>query len=94
MSFTYPMQLVEMDDGPVFGYLDKGHTNPEVFAAAIDWAWEAAIDDLGTVKHLMARWLPPNPPGENMHELQFESQPGPGVFLCTFVSRDDIHYPE
>ena len=92
MAFTYPMELYEMDYGPVFGYLDKGHVNRKAFATVIDWEWEARVDDLSKIEHRLARWLPPNPDG--LHELVFVGKPGFGVFQCTFVSRENVHYPD
>ncbi len=92
MSFTYPMQLVDNDYYRAFGYLDKGHTDPEKFASYLAWSWDVTIDDLKNIKHLFARWLPPYPFGSNIHELQFVKGPEPGAFLCTFISCDHVSY--
>ena len=93
MPIKYPMELMELDSTHVLGYLDKGHVDRKTFARAIDFSWEAAVDDLEKIEYRLARWLPPDP-GYGDLELRFVDEPGRGVFKCTYVDLDDVHYPD
>lgn len=58
-KMTYPVDVLDIDNGHVLGFLEKGHISTDKMAESVCHYWSPETK-IKNVRHIFARWIPIN----------------------------------